>query len=166
MCIGVRHFWKRLLDGQSGIVSLQERGDQFASLPSRIAGLIPRGTKEDGGWSAKEQLAPGVSIHVIVKVLVFTYDIGWAPDGTVCPIRNDRFSWSATGCWVVTKWSFGFGSYCNDLKLILYHRKVITGIQGVYLGSGIGSLDDVYETSVAYSKGVSVWTIFEPCMQC
>jgi len=27
---------------------------------------------------------------------------------------------------------------------------------GVYMGSGIGSLDDVYDTTVAYEKGVRV----------
>lgn len=27
--------------------------------------------------------------------------------------------------------------------------------QGVYIGSGIGSLDDVYDTTIAYEKGVS-----------
>jgi hypothetical protein len=31
---------------------------------------------------------------------------------------------------------------------------VLTHLQGVYMGSGIGSLDDVYETTVAFEKGV------------
>lgn len=30
------------------------------------------------------------------------------------------------------------------------------GIQGVCIGSGIGSLDDVYQTSINYLKGVSL----------
>lgn len=30
---------------------------------------------------------------------------------------------------------------------------VADGPQGVYIGSGIGSFDDVYETSIAYEKG-------------
>jgi hypothetical protein len=30
----------------------------------------------------------------------------------------------------------------------------LTDAQGVYMGSGIGSLDDVYNTTVAYEKGV------------
>ena len=29
-------------------------------------------------------------------------------------------------------------------------------LQGVCLGSGIGSFEDVYDTSVAYEKGVSI----------
>ena len=28
-------------------------------------------------------------------------------------------------------------------------------LQGVYIGSGIGNLDDAYDTAVAYEKGVS-----------
>jgi 3-oxoacyl-[acyl-carrier-protein] synthase II len=34
-------------------------------------------------------------------------------------------------------------------------RILLTSVQGVYIGSGIGSLDDVYDTTVAYEKGVS-----------
>jgi 3-oxoacyl-[acyl-carrier-protein] synthase II len=34
-------------------------------------------------------------------------------------------------------------------------RILLTSVQGVYMGSGIGSLDDVYDTTVAYEKGVS-----------
>jgi 3-oxoacyl-[acyl-carrier-protein] synthase II len=33
-------------------------------------------------------------------------------------------------------------------------RVLLTLTQGVYIGSGIGSLDDVYDTTVAYEKGV------------
>ncbi|EDU42762.1 3-oxoacyl-(acyl-carrier-protein) synthase, mitochondrial precursor [Pyrenophora tritici-repentis Pt-1C-BFP] len=32
-------------------------------------------------------------------------------------------------------------------------RALLTSYQGVYMGSGIGSLDDVYNTTVAYEKG-------------
>jgi len=28
-------------------------------------------------------------------------------------------------------------------------------LQGVYIGSGIGNLDDIYDTTIAYEKGVS-----------
>jgi hypothetical protein len=35
------------------------------------------------------------------------------------------------------------------------HLLSLTRYQGVYLGSGIGSLDDVYDTTVAFEKGVS-----------
>jgi hypothetical protein len=39
---------------------------------------------------------------------------------------------------------------CSKRSEIFAHSK-----QGVYLGSGIGSLDDVYDTTVAFEKGVS-----------
>lgn len=32
---------------------------------------------------------------------------------------------------------------------------LLTRAQGVYIGSGIGSLDDAYDTAVAFDKGVS-----------
>lgn len=32
---------------------------------------------------------------------------------------------------------------------------VLTDTQGVYIGSGIGSLEDAYDTAVAFDKGVS-----------
>lgn len=50
---GVRHSWSRLLNGECGIVSVHDRGAQFAALPSRIAGCVPRGKTEDGRWEAK-----------------------------------------------------------------------------------------------------------------
>lgn len=40
--------------------------------------------------------------------------------------------------------------------LIFYEKIfVLTQHQGVYIGSGIGSLDDAYDTAVAFDKGVS-----------
>jgi 3-oxoacyl-[acyl-carrier-protein] synthase II len=38
-------------------------------------------------------------------------------------------------------------------RLVL--RTLLSVYQGVYMGSGIGSLDDVYDTTVAFEKGVS-----------
>lgn len=36
-----------------------------------------------------------------------------------------------------------------------YWNAALTCLQGVYIGSGIGSLDDAYDTAVAFEKGVS-----------
>ena len=58
---GVRPTWRRLIDGQSGIVSTKDLGPKFAALPSQVAGLIPIGTRLHGGWDAQEWLQPGVS---------------------------------------------------------------------------------------------------------
>jgi 3-oxoacyl-[acyl-carrier-protein] synthase II len=59
---GVRRTWKRLLDSQSGIVSIKDRSAQFAALPSQVAAVVPQGSKEDGMWNAKERLTPGVCL--------------------------------------------------------------------------------------------------------
>lgn len=60
-CTGVRPTWKRLIDGQCGIVNIKERNPKFATLPSQVAGVIPVGLRADGGWTSKEWLQPGVS---------------------------------------------------------------------------------------------------------
>ncbi|KAF2270086.1 3-oxoacyl-synthase-like protein [Lojkania enalia] len=117
--IGVRRTWKRLLDGQCGILSIKERGPQFAALPSQVAGIVPEGKKEDGAWNAKELLNPGderrmarFAQYAMVASEEALNDAGWTPK------KED------------------------DLEMT-----------GVYIGSGIGSLDDVYDTTISYEKG-------------
>lgn len=60
-------------------------------------------------------------------------DSGWAP--------TKEEDLEVTVCFHV------FSSPCCCLLIVA---------QGVYMGSGIGSLDDVYDTTVAYEKGVSM----------
>lgn len=62
--VGARPTWRRLIDGQSGITSIKQRGPEFAALPSQVAGVVPQGDREDGGWNAKEWLQPGVGLIV------------------------------------------------------------------------------------------------------
>ena len=40
--VGVRHVWKRLLEGHSGVISLPNR-PEFDRMPSRVVGMVPRG---------------------------------------------------------------------------------------------------------------------------
>ncbi|KAK4694631.1 hypothetical protein P7C71_g2983, partial [Lecanoromycetidae sp. Uapishka_2] len=68
-------------------------------------GLVPRGQKEDGGWSAKEWLSGDVGGNVLRNETLGTFP------------SNSHF------------------------------------IKGVCLGSGIGSLEEQYDTSLAFSKG-------------
>ena len=37
-------------------MSTTSRGAQFEALPSRVAGLVPLGRREDGKWQAKDWL--------------------------------------------------------------------------------------------------------------
>ena len=55
---GARYVWPRLLSGLSGIKSTTSLPDPaFASLPSRVAGIVPHGLSEDGGWSPRDHLS-------------------------------------------------------------------------------------------------------------
>ncbi|KAK8191348.1 thiolase-like protein [Phyllosticta capitalensis] len=117
--VGVPRTWSRLLKGHCGVVSVKDRGPQFAALPSQVAAVVPSGLKKDGGWDPKEWLQPGderkmalFAQYAMAASQEALEDAQWQP-------KTDEES-EATG---------------------------------VYIGSGIGSFDDVYETSVAYEKG-------------
>lgn len=59
--VGVKTAWKNLLDSQCGIISLAER-EGFEKLPVRIAAEVPKGSFEDGKFTASEWLDKGVRI--------------------------------------------------------------------------------------------------------
>ena len=63
---GVRRTWTRLLAGECGVVSTRSLGDEFARLPSQVAGLVPIGKLEDGGWDAAEHVTKDVSILIVL----------------------------------------------------------------------------------------------------
>ncbi|KAI9737054.1 MAG: Mitochondrial beta-keto-acyl synthase [Cirrosporium novae-zelandiae] len=117
--VGIRRSWRRLLNGDCGIVSIKERDSRFATLPCQIAGTVPQGLSIDGGWTAAEWLSRN-ELHKMAK---FT-----------------QYSMAATEeALLDAEWK---PSTDTDRKAT-----------GVCLGSGIGSLDDVYDTSVAFDKG-------------
>lgn len=58
---GIRRTWNRLLNGHSGIVNVRNRDARFADLPCQIAGVVPPGRKQDGGWMASEWVNRDVS---------------------------------------------------------------------------------------------------------
>ncbi|KAA8649973.1 putative beta-ketoacyl synthase (Cem1) [Aspergillus tanneri] len=55
--VGIRRTWRRLLDGHCGIVNVRHRDARFADLPCQIAGVVPPGKMQDGGWTALEWLS-------------------------------------------------------------------------------------------------------------
>jgi 3-oxoacyl-[acyl-carrier-protein] synthase II len=59
-----------LLDGHCGIVNVKERDERFAEQPCQVAAVVPKGSREDGGWTASEWLSRGVC-DIIVGLLSF-----------------------------------------------------------------------------------------------
>ncbi|KAJ2409032.1 Mitochondrial beta-keto-acyl synthase, partial [Coemansia sp. RSA 2531] len=62
--VGVRHSWQGLLASKSGVRSLVSEypGMGYESLPSQIAGIVPRtGGVADGGFDVSEWLEAGDS---------------------------------------------------------------------------------------------------------
>jgi 3-oxoacyl-[acyl-carrier-protein] synthase II len=121
--VGIRRTWDRLLAGDCGIVSVAhlEPSSRWKELPSSVAGIVPAGSKAEGGWQASDWLEKGeerrmarFTQYAIAATDMALEDSGWRP----------------------TK--------AEDREMT-----------GVCLGSGIGNLDEMYNTSVAYEKAVS-----------
>ena len=116
LAAGIKTTWRRLLESSCGIVSTASRGPQFQTLPSRVAGLVPQGSREDGRWQAKDWLPASeerqmalFAQYAIASADEALTDAGWHPTSQ------------------------------SDLEAT-----------GVTIGSGIGNLDEAYNTSVAF----------------
>lgn len=119
LAAGIKHTWKRLLESSCGIVSTASKGPPFEALPSRVAGLVPHGSKSDGRWQAKDWLSASEERQM---ALFAQYAIAAAQDAL-----NDA-GWHP--------------SSLEDLEAT-----------GVAIGSGIGNLDEAFNTSVAFHEG-------------
>jgi len=115
--VGVRQIWRRLLDGESGIVSTASLApqDKWRALPDSIAGVVPPHSFHAKDWvePAEQRRMSKFSLYAIAAAEMALCDAGWKPAADA-----DR---EATG---------------------------------VCIGSGIGNLDDLYATSVAYEQEV------------
>jgi 3-oxoacyl-[acyl-carrier-protein] synthase II len=107
------------MESASGLTSTTTRGPQFDTLPSKVAGLVPRGSREDGKWQAKDWLPASEERQM---ALFAQYAIASAHEAL------DDAGWHPTA----------------EEDLIA---------TGVTIGSGIGNLDEAYNTSVAFDKG-------------
>ena len=82
--VGVRHVWKRLLEGHSGIVSLSNRPG-FEQIPSRVVGLVPRGEGK-GEFNETDWVTPSqrkmMSLNSVFALCASTEalkDASWEP---------------------------------------------------------------------------------------
>ncbi|RVX66992.1 hypothetical protein B0A52_09206 [Exophiala mesophila] len=125
--VGVRTTWRRLLQGDSGIVSTRHLGPDFVNLPSQVAGLVPlkpdsstEGDSHDhaGGWRARD--------HVSSTELR----------------QTAKFA------------QYGLAASAEALKDAGFDQGqgLDPDMTGVCLGSGIGNLEELYNTSVAYHE--------------
>ena len=55
--LGPRRTWQRLLAGDCGVVSLQNRGDRYKQQHCQVAGLVPLGSKDQDAWDSSEWLS-------------------------------------------------------------------------------------------------------------
>jgi len=84
LACGVDASWSRLVDGQSGIRSIQSF--DTSDLPSKIAGQVPRGESASGGFNADEWMLPKDQRKVDTFILYgvaaaqqAVEDSGWQP---------------------------------------------------------------------------------------
>ena len=110
--VGVRHVWRRLISGDSGIGAIQSF--DTSDLSCKIAGQLPPGTAADGGFDADEWVEPKDQrkmdrfiVCAIAAAREAVADSGWEP-------RSDE-----------------------DRNRT-----------GVMIGSGIGGLPGICETSI------------------
>jgi 3-oxoacyl-[acyl-carrier-protein] synthase II len=82
--LGVEHVWARLTNGDSGITAIQAFDTK--DLPSKVAGQVPAGTKDEGGldigeWiPIKDQKKMDRFIHLgVVAAAEAVVDSGWEP---------------------------------------------------------------------------------------
>ncbi|OAP61831.1 beta-ketoacyl-acyl-carrier-protein synthase II [Fonsecaea erecta] len=120
--VGVKRTWTRLLQGHCGIVSTRPLGDEFKALPSQVAGLIPVPTSDS-------EVEEGV----------------WMAKDHVSPTelrQTAKFAQYALAASAEALQDAGF----KDGK------GLDPEMTGVCLGSGIGNLEDLYNTSLAYHQ--------------
>jgi len=131
--VGVRPTWRRLIAGDSGVVSAAhlEPQSKWRALQSPIAGLVPttstnqtsitqdgqKSTWNPSDWldAADRRRMSKFTQYAVAAAEMALVDAGWKPEMQ------------------------------SDLEAT-----------GVCLGSGIGNLDDFYATSVAYEQDVRV----------
>ncbi|KAK8090016.1 putative CEM1-beta-keto-acyl-ACP synthase- mitochondrial, partial [Apiospora hydei] len=119
--VGVKRTWKRLLESHCGIVSVAdyEPQKQWQELSSTVAGIVPKGSIDDGKWQSSDWLTQSEER----RTSLFTQ---YAMTAASEALKDAEWSPS---------------------------RREQLEMTGVCLGSGIGNLDEIYKTALAYEKG-------------
>ena len=99
--VGAEHAWRRMLAGESGIVSLPAPLDVF---PCKVAGLVPEGTRAEGGFTAEEWVAPK-KLRQMEQFIVYSVaaaaqaaeSAGWQPEAEEALERTGVYIGSGIG---------------------------------------------------------------------
>lgn len=125
--VGIRRSWQRLLDGESGIASVAhfEPQSKWSALTSTVAGVVPTTVEETGHEAGLWRASDWMSASEERRMSKFAQ----------FAVAASEMAMKDAG-WRPTSQS--------DLEAT-----------GVCLGSGIGNLDEMYNTSLAYEKEVN-----------
>ncbi|KAI3404291.2 CEM1 [Candida oxycetoniae] len=125
--VGLRHNWKRLIGGESGIISTSELPyyvkDGWDKIPSKVIGKVPSGSINEGKWDVNDHLVKSDTR------------------------RLAEFSQYALAC---TQEAF------KDSGLLVEEGTEVKVDDkrriGVAVGSGIGSFHDIYNNTTAFNE--------------
>jgi 3-oxoacyl-[acyl-carrier-protein] synthase II len=128
--VGVRRTWSRLLNGRCGIVSTRQLGDEFRALPSQVAGLVPQAVPGTDSTTATQTAEDGL----------------WRVEDHLSATEIRQTAKFAQYALAASEEAFRDAGFKDGNGLD-------PEMTGVTLGSGVGNLADLYDTSVAYAQG-------------
>jgi 3-oxoacyl-[acyl-carrier-protein] synthase II len=130
--VGVRRTWSRLIAGESGLRSVADREprSQWRDLTSTVAGLVP--VVDDADAQVGTANATG----------------RWVPSDWLSDSEQRRMS-------TFTQYAVAAADMALEDAGWKDKRFGDPEMVGVCLGSGIGNLDEMYKTSLAFGKEVS-----------
>jgi 3-oxoacyl-[acyl-carrier-protein] synthase II len=132
--VGVRRTWSRLVAGHSGIVSIAELGSQKR-------------------WKELTSTVAGI----VPKNTSSSPKVGqWLADDWLPAGDQRRMS-------IFSQYAMAAADMALEDASWKPQKEEDLQSTGVCLGSGIGNLDELYDTSLGYESGVSVGTSHQPC---
>ncbi|KAL2414893.1 3-oxoacyl-[acyl-carrier-protein] synthase, mitochondrial [Exophiala dermatitidis] len=141
--VGIRRTWQRLLNGDCGIVSTRHLGPEFSALPSQVAGLVPVPA------SSPETTSDSHTDRSGQKANESDFNGVWRATDHVSPTELRQTATFA---------QYGLAAAAEALQDAGFDRGHGKGLDldpemtGVCLGSGIGNLEELHATSVAYHQ--------------
>ncbi len=100
--VGTDTNWNRLIEGESGIRGIQSF--DVSDLPCKIAGMVPQGETENGGFNADDWVSPRVRrrmdpfiVYGVAAATMAVQDSGWEPSDEEARTRTGVMIGSGIG---------------------------------------------------------------------